>query len=147
MKICELRLKISLNIMLKCPINNIAALVQIIAWHRPGDKPWSQPKMVSLLVHICVTRSQMSWPWLDDISGCGLSKCHHLNEYSLFTKIRAKCACICVLNQYRDRVRETPHHFYRMALRGTKTSLPKEKIRRTDKETFKDLYRCLLWTK
>ena len=27
-------------------INNIAALVEIIAWHRPGDKPLSQPMLV-----------------------------------------------------------------------------------------------------
>ena len=34
------------------------ALVQIMAWHRPGDKPLSEPMMVSLLMHICVTRPQ-----------------------------------------------------------------------------------------
>ena len=40
------------------PINNIPALVQIMAWRRPGDKPLSEPMMVSLLTHICVTRPQ-----------------------------------------------------------------------------------------
>ena len=39
------------------PINNIPALVQIMAWRRPGDKPLSEPMMVRLLTHICVT-----WP-------------------------------------------------------------------------------------
>ena len=34
------------------PINNIAALVQIMAWRRPGDKPLSAPMMVNLLTHI-----------------------------------------------------------------------------------------------
>ena len=29
-----------------------------MAWRRPGDKPLSKPMMVSLLTHICVTRSQ-----------------------------------------------------------------------------------------
>ena len=29
-----------------------------MAWHRPGDKPLSEPMMVSLLMHICVTRPQ-----------------------------------------------------------------------------------------
>ena len=29
-----------------------------MAWHRPGDKPLSEPMMVSLLKHICVTRPQ-----------------------------------------------------------------------------------------
>ena len=42
----------------KGPINNIPALVQIMAWRLPGDKPLSEPMMVSLLTHICVTRSQ-----------------------------------------------------------------------------------------
>ena len=37
---------------------NIPALVQIMAWRRPGDKPLSEPMMVSLLMHICVTRPQ-----------------------------------------------------------------------------------------
>ena len=39
-------------------INNIPALVQIMAWHQPGDKPLSEPMMVSLLMHIYVTRPQ-----------------------------------------------------------------------------------------
>ena len=53
---------ISINISLKFDpkgqINNIPALVQIMAWRRPGDKPLSGPVMVSLLTHICVTRPQ-----------------------------------------------------------------------------------------
>ena len=53
---------ISINISLKFVpqgrINNIPALVQILAWRRPGDKPLSEPMMVSLLTHICVTRPQ-----------------------------------------------------------------------------------------
>ena len=50
--------KFSLKFVPKGPINNIPALVQIMAWHRPGDKPLSEPMMVSLLTHICVTRPQ-----------------------------------------------------------------------------------------
>ena len=51
-------IKISLKFVPKGPINNIPALVQIMAWRRPGDKPLSEPMMVSLLTHICVTRPQ-----------------------------------------------------------------------------------------
>ena len=51
-------IKISLKFVPKGPINNIPALVQIMAWHRPGDKPLSEPIMFSLLTHICVTRPQ-----------------------------------------------------------------------------------------
>ena len=51
-------LKNSLKFVPKVPINNIPALVQILAWRRSGDKPLSEPMMVSLLTHICVTRPQ-----------------------------------------------------------------------------------------
>ena len=51
-------IKISLKFVPKVPINNIAVLVQIKAWRRPGYKPLSEPMMVSLLTHICVTRPQ-----------------------------------------------------------------------------------------
>ena len=57
--------KISLNFVPKSPINSIPALVQTMAWHRPGDKPLSEPMMVSLLTHICVSRPQ----WVDVSDG------------------------------------------------------------------------------
>ena len=39
-------LKISLKFVPKVWMDNIPALVQIMAWHRPGDKPLSEPMMV-----------------------------------------------------------------------------------------------------
>ena len=51
-------IKISLKFVPHGPINNIPALVQIMAWRRPGDKPLSEAMMVRLLTHICVTRPQ-----------------------------------------------------------------------------------------
>ena len=51
-------LKISLKFVPKGPINNIPAMVQIMAWRRPGDNPLSEPMMVSLPTHICVARPQ-----------------------------------------------------------------------------------------
>ena len=39
-------------------INNIPALVLIMVWRRPGDKPLSEPMLVRSLTHICVTRPQ-----------------------------------------------------------------------------------------
>ena len=51
-------IKFSLKFVPKGPINNIPSLVQIMAWRRPGDKPLSEPTLVSLLMHICVTRPQ-----------------------------------------------------------------------------------------
>ena len=57
-------IKISLKFVPKSPIDNIPALFQIMAWHRPGDKPLSEAMTVSLLAHICVTRPQ----WVKYIS-------------------------------------------------------------------------------
>ena len=51
-------IKISLKFVPKGPINNIPALVQIMAWRRPGDKPLSEAMMVRLPTHICVIRPQ-----------------------------------------------------------------------------------------
>ena len=51
-------IKISLKFVPKGPINNIPALVQIMAWRRPGDKPLYEPMMVRLPTHICVSRPQ-----------------------------------------------------------------------------------------
>ena len=51
-------LKIALKFVSTVRINNIAALVEIMAWRLPGDKPLYQPMMVSLLTHICFTRPQ-----------------------------------------------------------------------------------------
>ena len=51
-------INISLKFVPKGPINTIPALVQIMAWCRPGDKPLSEATIVRLPTHICVTRPQ-----------------------------------------------------------------------------------------
>ena len=51
-------IKISLKCVPKSPINNIPAMVQMMAWRRPGDKPLSEPMLVSSATHLCVTRPQ-----------------------------------------------------------------------------------------
>ena len=51
-------IKISLTFVSDGTINNISALVQILDCRRPGDKPLSEPMMVNLPTHICVTRPQ-----------------------------------------------------------------------------------------
>ena len=58
MKMYELRLRIRWSFFPNVRISNIPAFVQIMAWHRPGDKPLSEPMMVRLPTHICVTRPQ-----------------------------------------------------------------------------------------
>ena len=51
-------IKISLKFVPKGPINNIPAWVQMMAWHWPGVKPLSEPMMVRLPMHLCVTLPQ-----------------------------------------------------------------------------------------
>ena len=54
----KISIKISLKFIPKGPINNFPALVQIMAWRLPGDKPLSEPVMVRSPTHICVARPQ-----------------------------------------------------------------------------------------
>ena len=58
MKILEFRLNIHWSLFFKGLINNIPALVLIMAWLRPGDKPLSEPMLVRSLTRIYVTRLQ-----------------------------------------------------------------------------------------
>ena len=53
----RISIKISLKFVPKEPINNIPALVQIMAWRWPGAKPLSET-MIRLLAHIGVTQPQ-----------------------------------------------------------------------------------------
>ena len=57
--------KIPLKFVPKGLINNIPALVQIMAWRRPGDKPLSEAMMVILLTHLWVARPQ----WVNRLRG------------------------------------------------------------------------------
>ena len=70
---CCILIKLSLKYVRKGPINNNSALVQIMAWRRSGYKPLSEPMMISLPTHICVTRPQ----WV--------------NLYIFFTSTLAPC--------------------------------------------------------
>ena len=57
------------------PINNIPALVLIMDWHWPGDKPLSEPMMVSLLMHTYASLS------LNDFTrGLTIAKQAHTNN-------------------------------------------------------------------
>ena len=57
----RISITISLKFVPRGPINDISALVQIMARRRPGGKALSEPVMVSLLTHTSVTRPQ----WVD----------------------------------------------------------------------------------
>ena len=66
-------IKISLEFLPKGPTNKIPALFHIMAWRCSGDKPLSEPMMVNLPTHICVTRPQwvnQSHPFVFSWSEC-----------------------------------------------------------------------------
>ena len=65
-------IKFSFKFVPKGLIDNVAALFKIMALPRPGDKPLSEPMMVSLLTHIWVTRCQWAKDkFRGDILYCG----------------------------------------------------------------------------
>ena len=64
-------LKILLKFVPKGPIKNIPTLIQIMAWRR-----LSQPRMVSLQTHICVTRPQ----WVN-LSWTKIHVCERMNAH------------------------------------------------------------------
>ena len=79
--------KISLKFVPKGLINNIPALVLIMAWRRPGDKPLSDPMLVRSLTHICVTRPQ----WVKGYS-------HICNIYTFQRYPNLIMSCYILLN-------------------------------------------------
>ena len=86
-------IKISMKSVPKGPVNNIPALVQIMAWRRPGDKPLSEPMTVSLTTHICVTRPQ--WVKQLQLQNKGLYQSsaitqREINRTKTFRKMRRK---------------------------------------------------------
>ena len=87
MKIYQFRLRFHWNFFLRVQINNIPALVQIMAWRRRGNKPLSEPVMVSLLTHICVTRPQ----W---VKICWLILFTNMHQYgALYERSVVKQSC------------------------------------------------------
>ena len=96
-------IKILLKFVPKGPINKIPALVHIMAWCRPGDKPLSEPMMVRLRTHICVTRPQ----WIDSSplgqNGClftdDIFRCIFINEkFCILIEISLKFVLKCPLD-------------------------------------------------
>ena len=78
-------------------INDIPALVQILAGRRLGDKPLSEPVMASLLTHICVSRPQWVkstsqhyyiWAWFECwVSIKSVHKLLTRRDFSAYTSI------------------------------------------------------------
>ena len=73
-------LKISLQFVPKDRLKNIPALVQIMAWCRPGDKPLSEPMLGRSLTHTCVTGRQ----WVKEYPGLDISQNFPLPDFQNF---------------------------------------------------------------
>ena len=71
-------IKISPKFVLQGPINNIPAMVPIIAWRHTGDMPLSEPMMVSLSTHICVTQPQ----WVNVMYEIRPASISHYGEFN-----------------------------------------------------------------
>ena len=78
---------ISLKFVSNGSINNIPALVQIMAWRRPGDKPLSEPLNVNLSTHICVTRPQWGKGIKMNLSWVTWYKCHEYHIESILLEL------------------------------------------------------------
>ena len=89
---------ISPKFVLEGPINNIPALFQIMAWHQPGDKPLSEPMMVSLLMHICVTWPQwVNWGLAQKYGCCWQTICSNTSFDRKIWKKRSFCVIYYVI--------------------------------------------------
>ena len=87
----SIAIEISLKFVPKGPISNIVVLFQIMAWRRPGDKPLSEPMIIGLSTHICITRPQ----WVNSLITIPL----HWNEtncYNSPTRRLRSCLCYCL---------------------------------------------------
>ena len=62
MKMFEFQLKFHWSLFLRVQLTIIHHC--FMAWRRPGDKPLTEPMMVSSLTHICVTRPQ----WVNEVA-------------------------------------------------------------------------------
>ena len=110
LKIYEFRLTFHWNLFLRFKLT-IFSLVQITAWRRPGDKPLSEPMMLSLLTQICITLPQ----WFNPLHAQSLSgniihiyNSHHYStmEYHtvlIFTLKKGKNTPFSIVNTLRPR--------------------------------------------
>ena len=83
-------IKISLTFIPKAPINNIPALVQIMAWRRPGDKPLYEPMM---LVYLCIYASLC----LNELMGILATDLATNWEKNMFLKITIAYVCFDIV--------------------------------------------------
>ena len=109
-------ISISLKFVPKGRINNIPALVQIMAWCRPGDKPLSEPMMVSLLTHICVTRPQ----WVNEDCNVYVAMITHRVGCGIYLLGNICDFCMMCLHLQWDNWYSLAHHYDLLHLLATR---------------------------
>ena len=75
----RISIEISLKFVPEGQINNITSMVQIMAWCQSGNKPLSEPMMVSLLLHIYASLglNELKWPLRAHVKASSfISLCH-----------------------------------------------------------------------
>ena len=93
-EIIWISIEISLKFVPSGPINNIPASVQIMAWRWPGDKLLSEPMMISLLTHICITQPQ----WVNRTIGVEVVILKAWSLNTLWIKIPITCEITLEMN-------------------------------------------------
>ena len=57
-------IKIALKFVHICPINNVPSLVQIMAWRRPGNKPFSEPcQLVCWRIYVSLNLNELTFSY------------------------------------------------------------------------------------
>ena len=104
----RISIKSSLNSVPYGLIKYTLALIQIMAWCRPGDKPLSEPIMVTLLTHICVTRPQwVNVEWMLGSQGRRIYSIIQMTWFdrwvhcNIYTKQSIICQDACIYMQTR----------------------------------------------
>ena len=121
----RISIEFSLKFVPKGSINNIPALVQIMAWRRWGDKPLSEPMMVRLPTHICVTRPQ----WVKSYVAIGYVRARHpelifsANNFNVWENQFSHSVCPIILHLY---------HFGQNKHDKDKTNLRKNILRNSE---------------
>ena len=87
-------IEISLKFVPKGPINNIPALVQIMAWRWIGDKPLFEPMLPDSLTHICGTRGR----WVNGLWSSVAMRQHK----SVSTLAQVLACCLRAPSHYLD---------------------------------------------
>ena len=54
----SISIEISLKYVLRSPIDKKVSIASVMAWHRPGDTPLSEPVMIRIPTHRCAIRPQ-----------------------------------------------------------------------------------------